>query len=313
MTHYEFAMAFPVAHPRAAENAALIGPFTLGIEVTEADLADACSLGNIDPQHTPGSTDNRAAIEAAMEWPLPPMGSRLVTIRPDADALGAMAVLMLRAAGHTLDANAEKRVAQIGQWDRLARGAWQSWRRVHPPLFRPSWPVDLAGKPLELKAVDALVRLADWPIAARVSCLAEWLQEGRAALPEAAVHAALAHEAALLDAWNKEAIEVRSTADTRVALLLSAPGAPVGGMDLAYRTAPVVVAEGHLPTGRKLTVAQFEPGWLDLPALLAELNTLETGWGGQPQSIIGSPQGKASSLALDAVTGLVEKRLLRLL
>lgn len=297
---------YGILRPGAA-NEGWLGPETLGIEVTVPALAAHCGLGNIDPQHD-GSCDPRAAIEVALTAPPPPPGAALVTVRADADALGAMAVLRIRAAGRTLPEDSLTRIADIARWDRLERGDWAAWQAANPPLFRPAIAIDLKGKRLELKIVDALVRLDDRTVEARVEALAEWLLAGHTTLPEAAVKAALDHEAALLSAWNRAAITVQRHESGRIAVLRSAPGAPPGGMDLAYRIAPVVVAEGYLPTGRKLTVAQFEPGWIDLPALCAELAAREPGWGGSA-TIIGSPQGAACALALDAVAGMATARL----
>ncbi len=271
MSRYNFGLLDPSQAPDGGLNDPILGPNTLGIEVT---------------------------------------GARIVTIRPDADALGAMAVLALRARGHRLSPDTQARIAEIARWDCLRLGSWQDWRELHPPLFRPAMAVDLMGKPLELKAVDALVRLTSWSMERRVEAFADWLLSGLSALPEEAVQAALEFETRLLDAWNCGAIEVRRTKDARLATMMAGPDAPLGGMDLAYRLAPVVVAEGYLPYGRKMTIAQFEPGWVDLPALLKKLEALEPGWGGQAQSIIGSPQGKASALGIDAVVAMVGKHLL---
>lgn len=73
------------------------GAKTLGIEVTRSTLAERCGLGNIDPQHVIGGKSS--AIEDAMTFPLPADDSRLVTIRLDKDAVGAMALLELRRQG----------------------------------------------------------------------------------------------------------------------------------------------------------------------------------------------------------------------
>lgn len=77
-------------------NETLLGPNTLGIEVTRPDLAARCGLGNIDPQHGSNPQPACSAILASLTYPLPPVGTTLVTIRPDADAFGAMAVLTAR-------------------------------------------------------------------------------------------------------------------------------------------------------------------------------------------------------------------------
>lgn len=73
------------------------GSKTLGIEVTRPALAERCGLGNIDPQHV--LDGKSSAIEDSMQFPLPDDDTRLVTIRLDKDAVGAMAVLDLRREG----------------------------------------------------------------------------------------------------------------------------------------------------------------------------------------------------------------------
>lgn len=81
-------------------NEKLLGPNTLGIEITRVDFAAKCGLGNIDPQHGgPNPNPDSSAILDSLSFPLPPKGTTLVTIRPDADAFGAMAVLTARFEG----------------------------------------------------------------------------------------------------------------------------------------------------------------------------------------------------------------------
>ena len=78
-------------------NVRLLGPMTLGVEVTVPELARRCGLGNIDPQHGGGvgaGTADTAAIEACLTVTPPPAGATLVTVRPDLDAFGAMALLV---------------------------------------------------------------------------------------------------------------------------------------------------------------------------------------------------------------------------
>lgn len=97
-------------------NDAWLGPDTLGIEVTSDSLGARCGLGNSDPQHQVGGKSS--AIEDALTFPLPKVGSKLVTIRSDKDSLGAMAVLTLRAQGKG-DRIDKLLVSWIGALDRL--------------------------------------------------------------------------------------------------------------------------------------------------------------------------------------------------
>src|SRR5665213_1053865 len=138
-----------------AANAGLLGPYTLGIEVTEPELAARCGLGVIDPQHGP-APGKGAAIEAALDWPLPPAGARLVTIRPDADAVGAMAVLALRADGAVLGDEARARIALIARWDGFAQGPWRDFAAARGPLPRPAGTEDVRLFPALYAAMAAV-------------------------------------------------------------------------------------------------------------------------------------------------------------
>src|SRR4051794_19352707 len=109
---YRFALLAPTK--KAVEQSGVLGPQTLGIEVTVPVLAAGCALGNIDPQHTAGE-DGRAAIEAALAWPLPAPGSILATVRPDLDSVGAMVVLTMRAEATTIGCAARARIDEIAR------------------------------------------------------------------------------------------------------------------------------------------------------------------------------------------------------
>lgn len=81
---------------------------TLGIEVTIPAVAERCGLGNLDGQHglpdTPWLFRGLAAIQIAAYEPLHNVfdhsDSILVTVRPDLDSIGAMAVIVLRSLGY---------------------------------------------------------------------------------------------------------------------------------------------------------------------------------------------------------------------
>jgi hypothetical protein len=47
-------------------------------------------------------------------------------------------------------------------------------------------------------------------------------------------------------------------------------------------------------------------GYIDLKAVAQELSQLEQGWGGSP-TIIGSPQGKSSTLSREQIFEIVRK------
>ncbi len=279
-----------------------LGP-TLGIEVTVPALARRCTLGNLDPQHA-GRDSSRAAIQDALDAPLPPAGTILVTVRPDLDALGTMAVFHLRAAGTSLGPEAAARVEQIAAADRFAHGPWPGPR----PL--PSEDDDdLDPEGAQLNAIAALVADGTRSMSNRVDRLRDWLITGETPTEYA-------------DRVREERLELARQIATGATIVSSRTGGRIAAVESAhrsallvgYRVAPVVAArnprfrfQGREPHV-KYTIAQYAPGYVDLDAACAALATRELGWGGSP-TIIGSPQGVASTLAMDDVLAEVEHAL----
>ena len=132
-------------------NDNLLGDNTLGIEVTTPAFASRCGLGNIDPQHS--GNGESSAIEKALTFdPLPPEGACLVTIRPDKDSFGAMAVLWLLSEGKGGEID-KWLVAWIGAIDRMGfRRAVKKY-----PNFKPN------GR--ETDAIQMIISEGDerWP------------------------------------------------------------------------------------------------------------------------------------------------------
>lgn len=277
-------------------NARVLGVATLGVEVTEPALAARCGLGNIDPQHRPGG-GAVAAIEAALDWALPPRGSILVTIRPDADAYGAMAVLGLRAAGTFGSAPELARIAALPRADRFDHGAWPGLR----PLPADAAEIDEIG--VGEQGIGALAAgFADRTLGAEaaVAAMRAWIVAGT--IPDAWRTRAAAAAAALFAALaGRVRIEVPEPGG--IALI---DGAVPGALRLAYRCAPVVVgldrsARGNPPRPwRRITVAQWSAGFVDPVSVATRLNAAERGWGGSP-TIIGSPQAKPCTTPLPRV------------
>ncbi|GGS84198.1 hypothetical protein GCM10010156_48470 [Planobispora rosea] len=299
---YSFAVLDPRPHAQHANTATLAGP-VLGVEVTVPALAQACSLGNIDPQHL-GADAATAAIEAALAWPLPPAGATLATVRADADALGAMAVLLLRANGSPLLAGAIERIQIIAEADKEAAGPWPGPRPAPTPedLLGPATPV------MHLAADHTR------PLKERVELIAEWIGHGK----DAAAEAILAgyQERALAEA--REALESLTVQAGPVAVVT---GSHRLAMGLGYRYAPVVVAcnpafrfAGGEPH-RKHTVARWNSVTiveLEWAAMVEELNAADPAatdtarWGGST-SIVGSPMGIASGLSAEQVAAIVRE------
>lgn len=286
---------------RNPNNRALLGNATLGIEVTDPDLAAACGLGNIDPQHG-AAPRGQAAIEAAQSWPLPPRGATLVTIRPDADAFGAMAVLGLRADRVAFDAGMKRRLDLIAQHDRFDLGPWPGRRDL------PDCPEDIDEVGLGPERIGALIGgLARPGLAAdhKVLIVRRWLTLGQVppAWHDRAADAALA----LYAAYHHGNVKVH---DLEPGLLALVEGSAPGALRLGYRLAPVVIAttmkaDAHNNTlMRRLTIAQWRTGHVDLGAVVRRLSEDERGWGGSP-TIIGSPQGRSCRTDITAIIDVV--------
>lgn len=289
--------AFDLTKPGIA-TATLLDGRTLGIEVTDAMAVARCGLGVIDPQHGQGAgADELAAIEACLEVPLPPAGARLVTIRPDLDSVGAMAVLALRADGIAIDGVMRDRIRRIAAVDRFERGSWPGRR----PLPESAEEILEDGIGVELSALAAAVADRAVPLAERVRTAQRWLVDG--SVPEAYLLAATSRARALFRSLCLGATRVERWLGKRIGVVISLePGA----LALAYRVAPVVVAlnpafcfrDGVL--GAKYTLARWQVGYADLQLATDFLNRVEPGWGGQA-GIKGSPLDRPSRLPLDMV------------
>lgn len=289
---YEFAIVDPRPFAREAALADLAATPSFGLEVTVPELADACSFGNLDPQHIGGNVDV-AAIEEAVTCPLPPAGARLVTVRADADSVGSMAVLAMRVEGLDLDEEVLERVAAIADADKH-HSEWS--------------PADGLVAASVFDAVKSIVMDFKRPLAVRVDVVREWLVGGDFADSE--------EEIDDIAAQRREAVnlveEVTVAADGRIAVIESTSRFAVSA---AYAKTGVVVAVnptfrfGGGEPHRKVTVCQARPGLVDLKGVFTALNEVEPGWGGSP-TIGGSPQGVSSVIATDEIVKIVEEHLL---
>lgn len=309
---------FATLDPRpGADNSAVLGADTLGIEVTIPALAAQCGLGNIDPQHS-GTSSHSAAIIAALDAPLPPAGSTLVTVRPDLDSVGAMAVLELRAGGWAHGGRMHPVIEAIARADAFAYGPWPGIRPI-PSTMREwsGWEVTTTAHPY-LAAAAALVADRSMPMVDRVDAMMQAIRgkSDERFVPYAA--RAQGEKDALLASIESGATSVfLEDGEPRIARVISTH---LGALDIGYHLAPVVVAsnpEMRGPDGAYLkhTVCQWRAGYVDLRAAAAALNRHEEEYGGTPgwggsATIIGSPQGVSSILFNRAVAGIVKGYLL---
>jgi hypothetical protein len=196
----------------------LLADNTLGIEVVTPELAEACQLGNVDPQHgqslgpawyaesaeyephpakAPLERRRRggearwgaSAVMAALNCSpslIPPDGARLVTERPDLDSVAAMAVLALRRLYEDGELGLEDQDPLSGLHDRCDEiaaadnfaGAGE-WRSRPLPTAENPWCED---GPVEdrrgLYPLNAIAQDRALSLAVRVAVVAAWLLGG---------------------------------------------------------------------------------------------------------------------------------------
>ena len=288
----------------------------LGIEVTNADVAALCEV-NIDPQHTNGDATMsaiKAIYDNGKELLAPYFEAEnvlFVTVRTDADSVGAMVVAKstieqqrlvdfakaeyARSAGaNTLPTelpNAPKVefVNIIHEYDTFAQGneAWKAAPSIEAAIANVQSP--FAG--LNLALTSFTVTIED-----KVAMMATYLATGKE--PEAFVAKAEANAAQLLT--DAGTIEV----EEGIAFVTSAfPGRAM--IDVAYGFAPVVVLfnpsmRGKEGTYTKYSICQFNGSFVDFSQVEATLKKVEAGVGGSP-TFLGSTQGADTVLTKQVI------------
>jgi len=304
---YQFATLDPRNIPAAIEaNDKIFADPVYGVEVTVPALAKRCTF-NLDPQHTGGDA-NRAAIEDALTTELPTDGSTLATVRADLDAIGTMAIFNLRAKGESLK-SAMERIEMVATADKFARGGYSGPR----PLPTRSNPWDESSATAEssrpLAAIAAAVMDFKVLLTDRVTTMEKWLLTGEE--PQQYRTQVEKERLDMITAMETGQIKSETRSDGRIAVVESTHRAATS---VGYSLAPVVVAlnpsfkQGPGDPNKKFTICAFEAKFADIKSALAELATLEAGWGGSP-TIGGSPQGVSSTLTIDQVVEVVAKHL----
>lgn len=284
--------------PQGAEsNEAILASVTgsiIGVEVTIPALASQCLL-NFDHHDSKSTAETLSACEQMLEWVTAKDGNlgeyvdaSLVTVRPDADSVTAMAVFMTAVSGGISNPSV---VSEVGQFDRLG-----------PSAGTPSVLVSAIAR----KAADFKI-----PLEGRVKWISEILTgDGK---EEEIAELVSAHDRELTDARKASVVEVHQ-GGVSIATVVSTHRFAT---TLGYESAPIVVAMNpempmdpkDLSKGvcRKFTVCRYDSHVpCDLPAALAELQAMESGWGGRGD-IFGSPQGVSSELTLVQVLDVVKR------
>ncbi len=307
--YYQFALLDPRNIPAAtAANEAVfsLGP-VYGIEVTVPALAARCKT-NLDPQHS-GQNGNLAAIEGALTAELPPTGAILATVRPDLDAIGTMAVFSIRAEGVEFDSDGMERIRMVAESDRFSRGGYSGPKAL--PTRKNPWDESVSSveSSRPLAAIAACVMDFKVPIATRVAKMESWILTGDDPVPYR--DTVEAERLGMITALETGEIKYETRCAGKIAVIRSTHRSATM---VGYALAPVVIAANPNfsiqggPKHLKYTICQFDGSFVDLKACVAELTTLEAGWGGSP-TIIGSPQGISSEISIDELVAIVEKHL----
>ncbi len=315
---YKYAALDPRPVGREANDALFAAGPVYGVEVTVPALAERCAA-NLDPQHLGGDAST-AAIAAALDWPLPPYGATLATVRPDADSIGAMAILALRREQLGVGYEGETLIDTVfhvgttpvqggpGMWERInavaaadceASGPWPGPRPVEdaPSLLRPTTTVEAMCFDHKLTMEQRVTRMRCWLLTGGFEGMDGYQEQAKADAEQALA-----------------ALDVKVVGKIAVVV-----GNHRLAMSIGYRYAPIVVAtnpafrfaggEPHV----KHTVARWNTKTLpdmDWDGMLAALNAADPAvtetarWGGST-SIAGSPQGVASGLDTEQVAEIV--------
>lgn len=290
------------------QNDYWLGPDTLGIEVTSPILALRCGLGNIDPQHKIGGDSSAIEVAFSHKCMPPKEGSKLVTIRPDKDSIGAMAVLTLKAQGRRGSIN-ELLVSWIGAMD---RHGYKAAAELYPELRR------YFHTDLEAVALNRICRTSEpWPLledkvfqVGRILCGEMPLEElkGLYSMRQRQTHrfsAKMVGDIALvLTKSNAEQARDWANGHFRVAVILDSYHGPTGD-----RRFSIIRRPGNLDRwGCEESLNKAEAGARRLS--LAELREKDLCWGGNV-NILSSPAGtgRATKLSKRTVLSIVRRHL----
>lgn len=309
---YEYVMFDPRSIPevQATNEAIFVKGDVYGIEVTNKKLADRC-VANLDPQHSGGDA-MASAVEVAITWDIPPEQAVLATMKPDIDAVGAMAVLEMRRCGEEISEESKGRILFIADADRASTHSWPGQQDL--PSNENPWPSTFFQDPRVIAILSATVSDFKIPLASRVLSMENYLKDGVIpALYEKQVDEARKQ---LIMAIEKGEMKAELITNSKIAVVV---GRHRDAMTIGYSLSPIVVAlnpefspNPKVPAYAKYTVAQYKIGLVDFIGALKELNDIDPAvtdqakWGGSP-GIIGSPQGVSSKLSPEKVAEIITK------
>jgi hypothetical protein len=265
-----------------------------GIEFTLPALAEYIEF-NIDGQHIE-SGNGKAAIELAAVSLPPAPHVTMAVVRPDADALGAIAVLNQQAElwdkGENFSPDMGERIDLIARFDKFAVGPWSP---------QPLDSRELSEDQKVFKSISACCLDFKLPIEDRIARVEKWVTGGDFSGFES-------YQGKVISELDQANSESKVQEIDGIAIVESRN---IGATGIGYAVAPIVIVrndafrfqggEPHV----KYTICQWKEGYVNFDSLKVKLNEIESGWGGS-KTIIGSPQGISSTLTMGQVGQAVQ-------
>ncbi len=281
--------------------------FLLGIEVTDTDIQNKLHM-NIDPQHD-GTLSNITSIEYTFNnhndiYTIINSFDKIImiTIKPDMDSIGSMSILtMLLKNEFKLDGDMILRLKAIAKSDRHGRINWKKRKEDYFKFEN----YNNHGLPSGLAYMTSDYKLDMYN---KVKNMSSYLMTG--------FFESLKEYNNIVSKNIKKFIK-----DLNIKVIIPKKLSYItsnyrGAISYGYNYTSTVIAKNYnfifgfgltKKQGIKYTIAQYENNkFIDMSALLKELNDLENGWGGS-SVIIGSPQDRPSILKSSDVINLTKK------
>ena len=283
------------------------GAAIIGFEVTHYDVANVLHA-NYDPQHT-GQDSSMSCIMKCWRhadnftWNT---HNVYVTSRVDLDSIGGMAIHSMSNDDIGALARDDSRITRVHEADIFSHGEWEE-----KELFGQTDGYNAE----DLAPIAKFVTNWKLPLEERVEGMREWLLHFPCEWLAPYEDLAISERQEIF-----EAFESGETTSNRF-LLASVDRTQYctvvksklrAATSIGYTSSPVVVAvnpcfsfSGGQPH-RKVTICQYNEGYVDLKAVFARLGE---GWGGSP-TIGGSPQGIDCQTSIDEILAAITEELI---
>jgi len=271
----------------------------IGIEVTN-NIIETKLHFNIDPQHNNSNPSTLTAIEKV--YYLKDEFSDIyktfdkiayIILKPDADAIGATALLHMIIMGSSINSDMIERIIDIAKSDTHGRKTRK--QQLTYPLK---------------SALCTMIADFNLDLSQKVINTGYYLKNGNF------------NESEKYELIAKERL-AKAKSNTEVKILLKHKIVHVksrhrGATSKGYQIAPIVIAENNHyifnntkeKFGTKYTIAQYKPGNINLIEVTKQLNKIEPGWGGS-YVIIGSPQDRPSNISVKQLFTIMKRCLIK--